>query len=205
MAASNDTWVREYNEAVRLADDITNMISERSTLPSSGPEAQRHTSAIRRKVTILGTRLESLQSLLSKLPSKQSLSEKEMNRRRDMVGNLKSKVIQMASTLNMSNFANRDSLLGPEIKPADAMSRASGLDNQGVVGLQRQIMKEQDDGLEKLEETVISTKHIALAVNEELGLHTRLIVGFLVSVFIHDYLFSLYPEASCVQSRNYEF
>lgn len=35
---------------------------------------------------------------------------------------------------------------------------------------------EQDEGLEKLEETVISTKHIALAVNEELDLHTRLIV-----------------------------
>lgn len=68
-------------------------------------------------------------------------TEKEMNRRRDMVDNLRSKVIQMASTLNMSNFANRDSLLGPEIKPADAMSRASGLDNQGVVGLQRQIMR----------------------------------------------------------------
>lgn len=47
----------------------------------------------------------------------------------------------MASTLNMSNFANRDSLLGPEIKPADAMSRATGLNNDGVVGLQRQIMK----------------------------------------------------------------
>ena len=35
---------------------------------------------------------------------------------------------------------------------------------------------EQDEGLEKLEDTVISTKHIALAVNEELDLHTRLIV-----------------------------
>lgn len=35
---------------------------------------------------------------------------------------------------------------------------------------------EQDEGLEQLEETVLSTKHIALAVNEELGLHTRLIV-----------------------------
>jgi hypothetical protein len=35
---------------------------------------------------------------------------------------------------------------------------------------------EQDEGLEKLEETVVSTKHIALAVNEELDLHTRLIV-----------------------------
>ncbi|KAL0443321.1 UNVERIFIED_CONTAM: syntaxin [Sesamum latifolium] len=175
MAAPGDSWVREYNEAVKLADDITSMISERSSLPATGPEAQRHSSAIRRKITILGTRLDSLQSLLSKLHGKQSLTEKEMNRRADMVANLRSKVIQMASTLNMSNFANRDSLLGPEVKPVDAMSRANGLDNQGVVGLQRQIMREQDEGLEKLEETVISTKHIALAVNEELDLHARLI------------------------------
>ncbi|XP_022866106.1 syntaxin-51-like, partial [Olea europaea var. sylvestris] len=102
-------------------------------------------------------------------------TEKEMNRRKDMVANLRSKVNQMASTLNMSNFANRDSLLGPEIKPADAMNRTNGLDNQGIVGLQRQIIKEQDEGLEKLEETVMSTKHIALAVNEELDLHTKLI------------------------------
>ncbi|XP_057431305.1 syntaxin-51-like [Lotus japonicus] len=171
MASSSDTWMKEYNEAMKLADDINSMISERSSFPASGPETQRHASAIRRKITILGTRLDSLQSLLSKLPVK---SEKEMNRRKDTLANLRSKVNQMASTLNMSNFANRDSLLGPEIKP-DAMSRTVGLDNSGLVGLQRQIMKEQDDGLEKLEETVISTKHIALAVNEELTLHTRLI------------------------------
>ncbi|KAG5546616.1 hypothetical protein RHGRI_018707 [Rhododendron griersonianum] len=141
MASSADSWVREFNEAVKLADDINGMMSERSSLSASGPEAQRHASAIRRKITILGTRLDSLQSLVSKLPSKQPLTEKEMNRRRDMLSNLRSKVNQMASALNMSNFANRDSLLGPEIKPADAMSRASGLDNYGVVGLQRQIMK----------------------------------------------------------------
>lgn len=172
---AGDPWVREYNEAVRLADDITTMISERSALPATGPEAQRHSSAIRRKITILGTRLDSLQSLLSKIPGRLPLTEKEMNRRRDMVANLRSKANQMASKLNMSNFSNRDSLLGPETKPVDAMTRATGLDNQGIVGLQRQVMREQDEDLEKLEETVISTKHIALAVNEELDLHTRLI------------------------------
>ncbi|KAJ8532542.1 hypothetical protein K7X08_012465 [Anisodus acutangulus] len=175
MASSGDSWIREYNEGLKLADDITNMISERSSLPASGPEAQRHSSAIRRKITILGTRLDNLQSILSKLPGKQPLTDKEMNRRKDMLANSKSKVTQMASTLNMSNFANKDSLLGPEIKPADAMSRETGLDNYGVVGLQRQIMQEQDEGLESLEETLMSTKHIALAVNEELGLQTRLI------------------------------
>jgi hypothetical protein len=37
---------------------------------------------------------------------------------------------------------------------------------------------EQDQDLESLERTVLSTKHIALAVNEELDLHTRLLVGY---------------------------
>ncbi|CAN0843206.1 SYP52 [Linum grandiflorum] len=175
MASSSDAWMKEYNEAAKLSDDITAMISERTSLPSTGPESQRHASATRRKITILGTRLDSLQSLLTKLPGKQQVSEKEMNRRRDMIGNLRTKANQMASTLNMSNFANRDSLLGPEIKQADIMNRTTGLDNQGLVVFQRQVMREQDEGLEKLEETVISTKHIALAVNEELDLHTRLI------------------------------
>jgi SYP5 family syntaxin len=174
MASNSDQWVKEYNEAMKLADDISSMVSEWSSNPASGPETQRQSSAIRRKITILGTRLDSLQSLLSKLPAKPPLSEKEMNRRKDMLTNLRSKVNEMASKLNMSNFANKDSLLGPEVKP-DVMSRTVGLDNNGLVGFQRQIIKEQDESLESLEQTVISTKHIALAVNEELGLHTRLI------------------------------
>ncbi|KAK2431767.1 syntaxin [Trifolium repens] len=174
MASNSDQWVKEYNEAMKLADDISSMVSEWSSNPASGPEIQRQSSAIRRKITILGTWLDSLQSLLSKLPAKPPLSEKEMNRRKDMLTNLRSKVNEMASKLNMSNFANKDSLLGPEVKP-DVMSRTVGLDNNGLVGFQRQIIKEQDESLESLEQTVISTKHIALAVNEELGLHTRLI------------------------------
>ncbi|KAG5546618.1 hypothetical protein RHGRI_018707 [Rhododendron griersonianum] len=47
---------------------------------------------------------------------------------------------------------------------------------------------EQDEGLDKLEETVISTKHIALAVNEELDLHTRLIVSDTSSTTVQDNL-----------------
>ncbi|KAJ8754893.1 hypothetical protein K2173_015405 [Erythroxylum novogranatense] len=160
MASASEPWVKEYQEAVKIADDISGMIADRSSLPSTGPEAQRHASSIRRKITILGTRLDSLQSLLSKLPGRQQISEKEMNRRKDMIANLRTKVNQMASTLNMSNFANRDSLFGPEIKPADAMSRTQGLDNQGLVGLQRQIMKDQklDEFLNVLHKSTISSK-----------------------------------------------
>ncbi|XP_021759049.1 syntaxin-52-like [Chenopodium quinoa] len=174
-STSGDSWMKEYNEATKLADDINGMISEKTAMSGSGPDSQRHFSSLRRKITILGTRLDSLESLLSKLPSKKTITEKELNRRKDMLSNLRTKTNQMATTLNMSNFANRDSLLGPETKSVDAVTRASEMDNQGIVSLQRQIMKEQDEGLEQLEETVMSTKHIALAVNEELELHTRLI------------------------------
>ncbi|KAF5185313.1 Syntaxin-like protein [Thalictrum thalictroides] len=175
MASSADSWMWELTEASKLADDISTMISEKGSLPQSGPNTYRHLSAARRKITILRTRLDTLQSLLSKLPSKQPKREKEMNRRQDMLANLRSKANEMASALNMSNFGYRDRLLGEDAKSVDVMSIASGLDNHGLVGFQRQIMKEQDEGLHKLEETVLSTKHIALAVNEELDLHTRLI------------------------------
>lgn len=42
---------------------------------------------------------------------------------------------------------------------------------------------EQDEDLAQLEETVVSTKHIALAVNEELNLQTRLLVRFFADFF----------------------
>ncbi|KAH8485874.1 hypothetical protein H0E87_027349 [Populus deltoides] len=175
MSTPSASWMQEFNEASKLGDEINGMISGKNSLPSSGPETQRHLSASRRKITILRTKLDILQSLLSELPSKQPITGKEMNRRQDMLKNLSTKVNQMASILNMSSAANRENLLGPDKKTDDIMSRATGLNNHGLVGFQRQIMKEQDQGLEKLEETVISTKHIALAVNEELSLHTRLL------------------------------
>lgn len=66
MGSTSDSWTKEYNEAVKLADDINGMISDRVSLPPSGPETQRHASAIRRKISILRTRLDGLQSNLSR-------------------------------------------------------------------------------------------------------------------------------------------
>ncbi|XP_054807850.1 syntaxin-52-like [Prosopis cineraria] len=172
---ASDPWVRQYNEASKLAEEVRGMISAKSGLPPSGPETQRHLSAARRKVTILRTKVEILQSLLTTLPGKQPITGKETNRRQDLLANISSKANEMAATLNMSGLANRDSLLGPDKKSEEVMKKAASMNNQGVVGFQRQIIKEQDEDLEKLEETVTSTKHIALAVNEELSLHTRLL------------------------------
>ncbi|KAK7838061.1 syntaxin-51 [Quercus suber] len=85
-----------------------------------------------------------------------------MNRRQDKLKNLSSKINQMAGTLNLSCFNNRDSLLGPNIKQGDVISKTNGLNNHVAS---------------------TSTKHIALAVNEKLNLHTRLLVGSFTDMF----------------------
>ncbi|XP_010459159.1 PREDICTED: syntaxin-51-like [Camelina sativa] len=201
MGSSSDSWMKAYNEALKLSEEINGMMSERSSSAETGPDAQRRASAIRRKITMFGTKLDSLQSLLAQVHGK-PISEKEMNRRKDMVGNLRSKANQMANALNMSNFANRDSLLGPEIKPDDSMSRVTGMDNQGIVGYQRQVMREQDEGLEKLEETVMSTKHIAMAVGEELDLQTRLIDDLDYHVDVTDSRLQRVQKQLAVMNKN---
>ena len=63
---------------------------------------------------------------------------------------------------------------------------------------------EQDEGLEKLEGTIMSTKHIALAVNEELSLHTRLIVCLpIVVVFIHLLTYLIAKSSHELDSYNF--
>lgn len=68
MASSMDSWMREYNDASKLADEINLMVSKKGPALPVGADSQRQHSAIRRKITILGTRLESLTSLLSNMP-----------------------------------------------------------------------------------------------------------------------------------------
>lgn len=64
-----------------------------------------------------------------------------MHRRQDFLANISSKAKEMATALNMSGLANRDSLFGPDKKSEEVMNKAASLDNRGLVGFQRQIMK----------------------------------------------------------------
>jgi SYP5 family syntaxin len=171
---ASDSWTKEFQEAARLADDIEGRIAEKNGLAPHSSEGTRIVSATRRKLTMLNTKLDRLESLLQSGPLKASMSEKEFNRRQEMLLNIRFKSKQMAASLSSSQSANRANLMEGGIAPVET-SRTKGMDNSGLVNLQRQIMREQDQDLEGLEETVLSSKHIALAVNEELDLHTRLL------------------------------
>lgn len=70
MASSLDSWKREHNEALKLSEEIDEMILERSSMAGTEHYALRHASSMRRKITILATRVETLQYLVAKSPGK---------------------------------------------------------------------------------------------------------------------------------------
>jgi len=168
-----DSWTKEFQEAARLAEDIDARVSEKNALPPHSSEGIRIASATRRKLAMLNNKLDRLESLLQNRSLKAGLNEKELNQRQNMLVDIRYKSKQMSASLSSSRD-DRAKLMESGIVPVET-SRTKGVDNSGLVNLQRQIMREQDEDLESLEHTVLSTKHIALAVNEELDLHTRLL------------------------------
>ncbi|XP_047946275.1 syntaxin-52-like [Salvia hispanica] len=81
------------------------------------------------------------------------------------------------------------------MKPVDAMSRASGLTNSEILHLQAQIIREQDEDLEKLAEVIGSTNRIAWAIKEEFRLLEGLDAGVNKYVEVPD------PKLQRVQRR----
>ncbi|CAL4912264.1 unnamed protein product [Urochloa decumbens] len=169
-----EQWTKRFQEAERLVDDLVQRIAERESVPR---ELQRRTAEIRRKVTILGTRLDMLQEDLNDLPKKQNISLKQLGKLAEKLAGLSSKAKEVGGQFTMKYSSERNDLCGGSSEKSTKIdvNSIANMDNREMINLQRQVIKEQDSQLEILEETVVSTKHIALAINEELDLQTRLI------------------------------
>lgn len=94
-----------------------------------------------------------------------------------MITSLRSQRENLLQSLKRDSAAsNRKELLGPKQPgPPQETERTAGLDNAGILQLQNQVIRQQDQELGQIEETMISTKHVALAMGEELNLQERLL------------------------------
>lgn len=178
-----DAWLKEYDKCRDVTQEIVQLVQERNlNHPDGGPEASRMTAAARRKLGALGTSLDGLLKWLDG-PEAAALSEQERFRRRDLLHALKHRREQIQQSIKRAaNSSERDALglsggaSGAVQQGAARESEATAeLDNRGLVQLQQQVMAQQDRELEQMEKTVVSTKHIALTIGEEVDLHTRLL------------------------------
>lgn len=171
-----DPWLQDFQDAKQLADEIISSIQERNTKHRDGSsEASRMTAAARRKLGILGTKIDALQQSLNS-SGNSNITENERNRRQDLTTVLQARKDQMYSMLSR-NQANRDSLLSgaSSQQGAQETDATAELDNHGLLQLQQEVMDDQDQHLEQLSQSVQRTRHVAVAINEELDLQVALL------------------------------
>ncbi|DBA91861.1 TPA: hypothetical protein ACH3X1_015995 [Trebouxia sp. C0004] len=165
-----------------MANETLSSIQERNIKQSNGgPEASRISAAARRKLANLATLLDRLADMLES-PECISVSEHEKNRRRDLVTALRNRREQMQMSLKRDHGQqNRAALVqqaGQHSGPAQETDRTAELDNLGILDMQQDVMQEQELNLAQMEQSVASTRHLALTINEELHVQERLLEDF---------------------------
>lgn len=157
-----DTWLKEFEEAMQMAEDVTGRLRERDMIVSSGGDPSQLVSSTRRKITVLGTCLDRLESLLQNPPEKPRLNEEELYRRQDMLLGIRFKTKQMAASFSTSLSNRAITSLGENTgKKSAEPAQASAMGSNTTLGLPNQ--------------GISTTRHATVDVAEDVSLHTCLL------------------------------
>ncbi|KAL8735438.1 MAG: hypothetical protein Q9181_002836 [Wetmoreana brouardii] len=189
-------WLDYHRDLKSALHDARLNITKRDQ--ASAAQAQHECSANAKKCLVkAGTMIQSLDSGLKSLGSdtwgRERLGEGEMRRRKDLVEsakkeregleNLLSAMAAKSSldaTIAQATARDKEKLINPgeqHNNKKHATGRVLGketdrtraLDNQGVLQLQQQLMKEQDEDVDVLAQAVARQKKIGLEIQEELA------------------------------------
>jgi vacuolar-type H+-ATPase subunit I/STV1 len=129
--------------------------------------------------------LDNLDSALSKLTME--ISGNEIGRRRDLLNELKHRKDEVLKMLNKKQTTNaksgdRKNLLGDgdygkkgQYADNEEPEAIKGMDSHQVLAYQEKVMEEQDKGLDVLSAALDRTKHLGLAISDELDEHKVLL------------------------------
>ena len=184
--------LREAEEKVKEREEFSN---SSSSSKSSNNINNRLTAEGRRKLTTFAAKLSELSSA-----SKTRSGEGNINNNNDNAMVMRSRIATIeqlrvrgeatllklkdtpgtnATTTTMTTTKSRASVsaMTPQI-PNDNDNNNKKEEEAMVLHFQNQVLREQDEELTDLSNHVTRTKHIAIAVGEELDLHTRLLDDF---------------------------
>lgn len=181
-----DAFLRDFEEQKKLADAIYADINSRNNLLSRGGDVAAMNTTIRRKLSQLSAKIQHLEDELdrmSKNPSKYRVTEKEIRRRGDLLDNLQNRREQLNSMVAVPQglAAKKNALygeVGRSVWGGGETDETKGLDNQGLVNLQEQKFKVQDEKLDNLGRVVREQKEVAGKMGTTLDEHNRLLGDF---------------------------
>lgn len=165
-----DAWIREVEEAMQLAEDIESRIRERDSLQAVGGDPNYVLVGARRKLMLLATKLDRLESLLHNPPAKPVLSEKDLHSRKDMILDMQQRTKQMAISLSTSQSPQKTDVQDVQLLDKDKTTKPN---NCGISYLEGQIVKDKELLFSKVTET--ESNDMTIAAEEKINLEIPLL------------------------------
>ena len=186
-----DAWQSDLTKVRVLLKDLKHTAAERDRRRRAGGSSQGNGNKAREQLRKLNNLISSLESRLDQArrdASAYGITEQECDRRRGLLADIKRDRNDVKRLVGMQNdnygSLSRDALFaaGPSAaKPANYAGRDFESDNTKTLSerelLQEQmaVMKQQDEGIEQLGNTVADLKNLGTAIGEGLDLTTALL------------------------------
>jgi len=181
---SFDSWISEQEDLERQSFELFQKINARNQLPKNGLQFTRLDGQILQNRKKYDERIGRLQQQLVQLSVNGTVTRSEAERRQRLLDSLTTKARQMESSLAEPNATSRNALFGQygatgsrnvwsdddEIVPA-----SSNLTNDDLRQQHKQLFKEQDRGLEVLDEIITRQKNLARGIGTEIDIQNEII------------------------------
>lgn len=181
----SEKWLSEYDRTSGKLEEVQAAINERARLAKSGSDTSKVTNQIRRLFQEINSSATALEMQLEDFSRQYLLPEKEIGRRQDLISTLKGRYDQMNALFKKSSAGysvddSRSALLsGPGAggagKPRFESEATRTMDNGALIQQQDQIMREQDQGLDSLSQSIARQKQLGLAIGQELDEHNEML------------------------------
>lgn len=193
-----DPWITEYESCERLHRDIVDLLNNRSVELKTSDTYAHLSNSVRIRLKQYDTEVQQLRIKLRELALSRTVTLDEAERRERLLENLKTNIIQLQRRFNDRDSittSNRSKLLNERstnksssdynvLKHSENTSNLSGdfvtIIPEGYVAEQlksqrQQVLKDQDDGLEQLAQSISRQKNIALKIEREVDDHNDII------------------------------
>ncbi|KAI9489971.1 Phox homologous domain-containing protein [Zychaea mexicana] len=189
---TSENWLDEYNEMTSTAREIRSLINKRGAHAARNEISASHNCTMQAKklLLLLSTRLSNLESGLSGLAmgtgigGEGSMAEGELRRRQDMLYTLKNEKDTLLKLVNTATTSfqrpqqqqRQQSQRGTNGRAFGAQAKAlmneteetRGLDNEGLMQYQQQVMQDQDQQVEQFSAILARQRQLGLAIGDEL-------------------------------------
>jgi hypothetical protein len=172
-----DPWLQEFEEAMRLTNEIASRLEEMDELARAGSDASRTISSARRRLKRLYAIADKLDAALENGPENQEVSEKELYRRKDMVMGIRYRAKSQATMLpQSSSAAGSASPSTPTPTKPSRWEKPAEAASESVKSVQEN-KPEGEDAHKKVEsEDVNKPNHTVVSVHDgPVNLHARLL------------------------------